>query len=101
MQYTAENILIHPTRDPQDPDLILSITPKQAGWDYISFQARRLMAGKTWAFSAGENELAVVVLSGCFTINSKQGAWAGLDRINVFSGPAYVVYLPRRTDFTI
>jgi len=101
MQYTAENLLIRPASNPQDPDLILSITPKQAGWSYISFQVRRLPAGKSWSFSSGENELAIVVLSGCLTVNSKQGSWAGLDRINVFSGPAYAVYLPRRTDFTV
>ena len=101
MQYTAENILVRPTNDPNDPDLILSITPEQAGWDYISFQARRLAAGKSWAFSSGESELAIIVLSGCFTINSKRGAWAGLERADVFSGAAYAVYLPRRTDFTV
>lgn len=101
MQYTTENILVRPVNDPKDPDLILAITPQQAGWDYISFQARRLAAGKSWSFSMGENELAFIVLSGCFTINSKRGAWAGLDRVNVFSGPAYAVYLPRRTDFTV
>ncbi len=101
MQYTADNILIRPMVDPNDPDLILSISPRQAGWDYISFQARRLAAGKKWSFSSGENELAIVVLNGCFTVTSEHGSWAGLDRINVFSGPAYAVYLPRRTDFTI
>jgi 5-deoxy-glucuronate isomerase len=100
-QYTADNIIVHPVNDPRDPDLILSITPEQAGWDYISFQARRLAAGRQWSFSTGENELAVVVLSGCFTVTSSKGAWAGLDRQDVFSGPAYVVYLPRRTDFTV
>lgn len=101
MQYTTENLLIRPMADPNDPDLILSITPQQAGWDYISFQARRLAAGKRWSFNTGENELAFIVLSGCFNISSKQGAWAGLERINVFSGAAYAVYLPRHTDFTI
>ena len=45
MQYTAENILVHPIKKPNDPDLILSVTPDEAGWDYISFQARRLAAG--------------------------------------------------------
>ena len=101
MQYTAENLLVHPTNHPDDPDLILSITPNQAGWQYISFQARRLAAGKQWSFSSGENELAIVVLSGCFTITSKRGAWVGLDRTNVFSKAAYALYLPRRTDFTV
>lgn len=101
MQYTAENILVHPVDDPNDPDLILSITPQQAGWDYISFQVRRLAAGKKWSFSSGENELAFVVLNGCFTVTTAKDSWAGLDRADVFSGPAYAVYLPRHTDFTV
>lgn len=33
MQYTPDNILVRPTVDPSDPDLILSITPETAGWD--------------------------------------------------------------------
>jgi 5-deoxy-glucuronate isomerase len=101
MPYTAENILVRPGNDPNDPDLILSISPQQAGWDYISFQARRLAAGQKWSFSSGENELAIIVLSGCFDVTSNRGAWTGLDRVNVFSGPAYALYLPRRTDFTV
>ena len=40
MQYTAENILVRPIPNPRDPDLILSVTPQEAGWDYISFQVR-------------------------------------------------------------
>lgn len=101
MQYNIENLLVRPAQNAGDPDLILSITPQQAGWDYISFQVRRLAKGKSWSFSTGENELAFVVLSGCFTLNSKKGAWAGLERLDVFSGAPYAVYLPRRTDFTI
>ena len=101
MQYTSENILVKPASDPNDPDLILSVTPQQAGWDYISFQARRLAAGKEWSFSSGENELAIVVLSGCFNVRSNRGAWAGLERKDVFSGAGYALYLPRRTDFTV
>jgi 5-deoxy-glucuronate isomerase len=101
MQYTSENILIHPTPNPNDPDLILSITPEQAGWDYISFQVRRLAAGNTWSFSSGENELAVVILSGRFAITSNRGEWAGLDRPDVFTSGPYALYLPRQTDFTI
>ena len=64
MQYTNENILVRPAADPNDPDLILSINPESAGWDYISFQARKLAAGASWSFASGENELAIVILSG-------------------------------------
>ena len=63
MQYTAENILVHPSADPQDRDLILTVTPDSAGWEFISFQARRLSMGNTCSFNSSENELAIIVLS--------------------------------------
>lgn len=101
MQYTAENLLVRPRQDPNDPDLILSITPEQAGWEYISFQVRRLAAGKSWLFRTGEHELALVILTGCLNVSSDKGAWLGLERQNVFASAAYALYLPRRTDFTV
>ncbi|MCB9102788.1 MAG: 5-deoxy-glucuronate isomerase [Anaerolineales bacterium] len=101
MQYTAENILVRPIPNPRDPDLILSVTPQEAGWDYISFQVRQLAAGKKWSFSSGENELALVVFNGCFDVTTDKDAWIGLERQSVFAGGPYALYLPRRTDFTV
>jgi 5-deoxy-glucuronate isomerase len=102
MQYTAENILVRPTANPHDPDLILSVTPEQAGWDYISFQARRLAAGQSWSFRSGENELAIVNFTGIYRVTSNRGEWRGIGgRTNVFTGGAHALYLPRHTDFTI
>ncbi|MCB0214174.1 MAG: 5-deoxy-glucuronate isomerase, partial [Anaerolineae bacterium] len=80
MQYTPENMLVRPTSDPADPGLILSVTPDQAGWDYISFQVRQLAAGATWSFSSGDNELALVILTGSIAVESNRGEWRGLER---------------------
>ena len=41
--YTAENLVIHPGTC-ADPDVIVEVTPEAAGWDTITFQARRLAA---------------------------------------------------------
>lgn len=102
MQYTAENLLISPEESPGDPDLILSITPERAGWEYISFQARRLSAGASWSFETGESELAFVNLSGRYAVESSRGAWSGIGgRQNVFESAAHALYLPRRTRFTV
>jgi 5-deoxy-glucuronate isomerase len=102
MQYTSNNILVRPVDDPTDPDLILSITPEQAGWDYISFQARRLPTGQSWSFSSDANELAIINLSGRYSVRSNRGAWTGIGgRENVFAGAGHALYLPRQTDFTI
>lgn len=102
MQYTPDNILVCPAQDPRDPDLVLSITPETAGWDYISFQARRLGLGESWSFESGECELAFVNLTGRYNVKSSRGSWSGIGgRSSVFSGAAHALYLPRRTDFTV
>ena len=102
MQYTADNILVRPAAYEDDPDLILSITPETAGWQYISFLARRLEAGRRWSFESGENELVIVNLSGRYNVRSNREQWSGIGgRKNVFEGAAHALYLPRRSEFTI
>ncbi|TKJ37756.1 MAG: 5-deoxy-glucuronate isomerase [Planctomycetes bacterium B3_Pla] len=102
MQYTAENILVKPGLFSEDPDLIVSITPEKAGWEYISFQVRRLAAGSNWSFETGENELVVVNLSGRYTVSSNRGQWSGIGgRKDVFQGAAHALYLPRQSELTI
>jgi 5-deoxy-glucuronate isomerase len=101
MQYTAENLLVLPSTNSQDPDLILAVTPDSAGWEFISFQARRLGAGKEWSFDTGQNELAIVLLSGAISVRSTRGSWEGLERKDVWTSAATAVYLPRGTGFTV
>ena len=102
MQYTAESVLIKEQSDNRDPELILEVTPQSAGWEYISFEARRLDEGKTWSFDTGENEFALVNLSGSYRVESDKGSWAGIGgRADVFSGGAHALYLPRRTTLTV
>ncbi|MHC4369021.1 MAG: 5-deoxy-glucuronate isomerase [Planctomycetota bacterium] len=102
MQYSADNILVRPSSFANDPDLILSIAPEQAGWQYISFMVRRLAAGQGWSFESGENELVIVNLSGCYAVSSNRGQWSGIGaRKNVFEGAAHALYLPRGSEFTI
>jgi 5-deoxy-glucuronate isomerase len=102
VRYTAEDILIKPGVFPGDPDLILSVTPEQAGWEYISFQVRKLAANQSCSFLTGENELAIVNLSGRYAVDSDRGQWTGIGgRKNVFEGAAHALYLPRHSEFTI
>ncbi len=102
IQYTPKTILVRPQSFPGDPDCIMAITPEQAGWDYISFQIRRLAAGQSWSFASGENELAIVNLTGRYRVASNRGEWQGIGgRANVFAGAAHALYLPRHTEFTI
>ena len=102
MQYTAENLLIRPSAHPADANLLLDITPERAGWQYISFQLRRLGQGESWSFDTGQAELAVVNLSGTYTVSSKRGRWQGIGgRANPFVEAAHALYLPRHTEFTV
>jgi 5-deoxy-glucuronate isomerase len=101
MQYTTENLLVCPLTYSQDPDLILAVTPQSAGWDLISFQARRLGMGNKWSFQSGENELAIVLLSGAISVHSNHGSWTGIERENVWTSAATALYLPRGSEFTI
>jgi 5-deoxy-glucuronate isomerase len=102
VQYTPDNILVKPGVFQDDSDLILSITPERAGWEYISFQARRLAANQSWSFESAENELVIVNLSGRYTVRSNRGQWSGIGaRKNVFEGAAHALYLPRHSEFTI
>ncbi|MBX3050493.1 MAG: 5-deoxy-glucuronate isomerase [Caldilineaceae bacterium] len=102
MHYTAETVLVRGQNDPNDPDLILSITPESAGWDYISFQARRLAKATSWSFDTGDNEFAFVNLTGRYSVTSNRGEWTGIGgRANVFTGAAHALYLPRHTQLTV
>jgi len=102
MRYTAENLLVRPEQHPDDPGLMLEITPERAGWQYISFQARRLDQGESWRFDSEGSELAFVNLSGRYAVRSNRGEWRGIGgRENVFTGAAHALYLPRGTAFTV
>ena len=101
MQYTTNNLLVPPSTHPQDPGLFLSVTPESAGWDFISFQARRLSAGKEWSFTTGKNELAIILLSGAISVRSSRGSWQGRERKDVWTSAATALYLPIDTAFTV
>lgn len=100
-QYDQRNLMIH-AGNASDPGVIVEVTPENAGWDTIHFQARRLAAGKTWSFSTGQNELALVVLGGVLSVESNRGQWHGVgQRANVFAGLPHTLYLPVETTFTV
>ncbi len=104
MKYTSENILVRPQSpaDDQDPSLIVRVTPELAGWDYISFEVRRLQTDETWHFATGEHELALVNLSGIYDVSSNRGSWEGIGgRPNVFAGACHTLYLPVETTFQV
>jgi 5-deoxy-glucuronate isomerase len=100
-QYDTSNLIVHPG-GAADPDVVVEITPELAGWEYISFQVRRLQPRQSWAFSAGERELALIVLGGSVAVESSRGHWPRIgERADVFAGRPHALYLPRRTSLTV
>ena len=101
MQYDASNLLVPGATDPES-DLLVSVDPELAGWDFIHFQARRLSQGSSWSFDTAESECALVVLGGTLDVDSSRGVFAGMGkRADVFEGPPDSLYLPRRTSFAV
>lgn len=100
-QYTADNLAIHPGNS-ADPDVVVEVTPELAGWDTISFQVRRLAAGRTWSFQTDAHELALVMLGGAVDVDTNRGRWQGVGRrTDVFAGLPHVLYLPPQTDLVV
>jgi 5-deoxy-glucuronate isomerase len=78
------------------------VTPETAGWEHLSFAARRLNAGEVWEHTTGDCELGLVILGGLGSIHSSRGSWPNIGRRpNVFCGMPYALYLPRDTAFTV
>jgi 5-deoxy-glucuronate isomerase len=101
MNYDASNLVIHPFTDP-DPDVIVSVDPTRAGWEFIHFQARRLAEGHSWSFAPGPYEIALVVLGGTLGVTSNRGAWPGIgQRATAFNGLPEALYLPRDSEMTV
>jgi 5-deoxy-glucuronate isomerase len=72
------------------------------GYEYLSFETRRLEAGRTYGGETANRELAIVVLGGICSVSSSHGEWLGIGkRATVFDGLPYTVYLPIRTSFAV
>ncbi len=65
------------------------------GYEYLSFEARKLTAGGQYAAETGVNELAIVVLGGVCSVSTTLENWSRIGgRSSVFDGLPYTLYLP-------
>ena len=72
------------------------------GFQYLSFENRKLGAGETYSYNTGDNEVAIVLLGGICSVKSSCGAWNSIGkRKDVFDGMPYTLYLPAITEFAI
>ena len=72
------------------------------GYEYLSFEVRKLARGESFSGETGANELAMVVLGGICSVKSSHGQWPRIgERKSVFDGLPYTLYLPLKTSFTV
>ena len=72
------------------------------GYEYLSFQTRKMARGQKYEAEIDGVELAIVVLGGTCSVKSSRGAWQGIGkRATVFDGLPYTLYLPVKTAFTV
>jgi 5-deoxy-glucuronate isomerase len=96
---SESRLLVHPSSQSGE---YLRITPESAGWEHLSFAARKLRAGETWAANTDGFEYGLVILGGKCSVRSNRGQWDQVGRRpDVFHGMPYALYLPRATEFTV
>jgi 5-deoxy-glucuronate isomerase len=72
------------------------------GFEYLSFETRKLEKGQSYHGETAARELAIVVLGGTCSVVSSRGEWLNFGkRANVFEGMPYTLYLPIRTTFAV
>jgi 5-deoxy-glucuronate isomerase len=92
----AKNQLLIRRKEP------MRIEPSATGYQYLTFETRRLAAGESYSGETVGNELAIVALGGRFLVGSTAGEWESIGgRADVFSGMPWALYLPVRTRFTV
>jgi 5-deoxy-glucuronate isomerase len=79
-----------------------SILREETGWQFLNFQARLMKKGEKWTSATDENEYAIILLGGNYSVKTDRGDWeTGNGRKDVFSGIAHSLYLPRNTRFEL
>jgi 5-deoxy-glucuronate isomerase len=72
------------------------------GFEFLSFETRKLDRGQTYFSETNGRELAIVVLGGICSVYSSRGEWLDFGkRATVFDGLPYTLYLPIRTSYSI
>lgn len=94
----SQNLLVRPHTGNR---IYHRLSAKDAGWNYLNFEARVVDKEETFSESTGDYEYCIVLLGGNFRVSSSKGQWETRNgRKDVFSGIAHTLYLPRKTDFT-
>ena len=72
------------------------------GFEFLSFECRKLSAGEKFRAETGARELGMVLLGGVCSVSSSKGTFQRFgQRPNVFNGLPYMLYLPISTEFEL
>jgi 5-deoxy-glucuronate isomerase len=72
------------------------------GFEFLSFENRKLGAGQSIRGETGGRELGIVLLGGICSVISSEGKFPSLGkRANVFAGLPHTLYLPIATEFEL
>ena len=95
-------LLIRPTAGDGSSAQSMLVTRENSGFDYLTFRGQRMRKDETFTDETGNNELGLVVLGGCCSVESSEGSWSNFGgRAHVFNGLPYALYLPIQTTFTV
>jgi 5-deoxy-glucuronate isomerase len=78
-----------------------AVDPTSASWRYLSFRVERLSDGEQVSRETGDEEVALVPLSGSCAVESGDERWELGGRASVFDGMPWALYLPRESDYTV
>ncbi len=96
------NLLMASRKAPGPDGLLVAVTPKEAAWSFVGFEAFRLPGGATIERATEGREACVVMLSGRADIACGEREWPGIgSRRTVFDGPPDSVYAPPGANLTI
>ena len=97
----SERALLRRPNGPE-PGVVTRVTARDAGWESLGFEVRRLGPGERWEHRTGDDEAVLVVLGGRCAVQADHGEWPSLGRRpDVFSGMPWALYLSRRTGFAL
>jgi 5-deoxy-glucuronate isomerase len=98
----GENLLVPAKKSAGRSGTEMTVSKGQGGFEYLTFEARRMAAGETFKGQTDSKELCIVGLGGKFGVDSNVGEWKSVGaRANVFTGMPHALYLPLQTNFTV
>lgn len=78
------------------------VTPERAGWEYSGIRVMTLAAGERVTFTTENDEAILVPFEGGYTVDvAGIGSYELTGRVDVFSGPSDVLYVPITSTVTV